>query len=217
VNVEDLLLRADADLAKALAAATEEAQAEGLPDIQVSPLQGKLLHLLVAISGARSVLEIGTLGGYSTIWLASALPEGGRVISLEVDPRHVAVARRSLDRAGLGQRVDVVPGRAVDTLPTLVEEAPFDFVFIDADKPSNPLYLQWAVRYGRPGTVIVVDNVVRQGKVLDVDSAAPDVQGTRQLLDLMAADPRLSATLLQTVGGKGYDGLAVARVVSPAP
>lgn len=196
-----------------LRAALEASAAAGLPPIQVSPVQGKLLHLLVRLHGARTALEIGTLGGYSTIWLARALPPDGRLVSLEADPRHAEVARANLARAGVADRVDVRVGRAVDTLPVLAEEgAVFDLVFVDADKPSNPDYVGWALRLTRPGSVIVVDNVVRGGAVADASSEDPNVVGTRRMLELMADEPRLSATALQTVGEKGYDGFVLAVV-----
>ncbi|ARQ68729.1 O-methyltransferase [Streptomyces marincola] len=203
-----LLLAPDPALDAALAAS----EAAGLPPINVSPSQGKLLHLLARVHGARSVLEIGTLGGYSTIWLARALPPGGRLITLEAEPRHAEVARANIDRAGLGDVVDIRVGPALDTLPALGPEGPFDLVFVDADKPNNPDYLAWAVELARPGSVIVFDNVVRGGAVLDANSTDPGVRGTRRVLELIAADPRLSATAVQTVGGKGWDGFALVLV-----
>lgn len=183
--------------------------AAGLPSIDVSPLQGQFLSLLARIAQARAILEIGTLGGYSTICLARSLPEGGRLVTLEADPHHAEVARANLAQAGLGALVELYEGRALDTLPEL-EGGPFDFIFIDADKGSNPEYLRWALRLGRPGTVIVCDNIVRQGRVTDAGSTAPDVVGTRKLLDLIGAEPRLTASALQTVGAKGWDGFVVA-------
>jgi predicted O-methyltransferase YrrM len=196
------------DAARALSAA------EGLPDIAVTPGQGRLLHLIARINGARRILEVGTLGGYSGIWLARALPAGGQLISLELDPHHAEVARANLKAAGVDDRAQVRVGRAVDSLAALAEERPepFDLVFIDADKPSNPDYLAWALRLSRPGTVIVVDNVVRGGAVIDPGSPDPNVQGVRRLADLIAAEPRLTATAIQTVGAKGYDGFILARV-----
>jgi predicted O-methyltransferase YrrM len=184
----------------------------GLPAIDVSAAQGKLLELLVRMSGARRVLEIGTLGGYSTIRLARGVTEGGRVVTLEVDPRHAAVAQANLARAGVAERVDIRVGKALETLPRLAEEGagPFDFVFVDADKRSNPDYLAWAVKLGRPGTTIVVDNVVRDGRILDETTSEADIVGTRALFDAVAADPRLSATAIQTVGSKGWDGFVLA-------
>jgi predicted O-methyltransferase YrrM len=195
---------------QALAAALADSAAAGLPPIAVSPAQGKFLRLLARIHGARTVLEIGTLGGYSTIWLAGALPADGRLVTLEVDPEHAEVARRNVARAGFEQLVDLRLGPALTTLPTLT--GPFDLVFIDADKRNNPGYVREALRLTRPGGVIVVDNVVRQGKVVDRSDASPDVIGTRATYDLLAAEPRLDATAIQTVGLKGYDGFAIAVV-----
>jgi len=190
-----------------LDAAQRAADAAGLPAISVSPAQGKFLHLLARIRGARRILEIGTLAGYSTIWLARALPPGGRVITLEFDPRHAEVARGNIAAAGLADRVEVRVGRAIDALPALQGET-FDLFFIDADKPSTTEYFQWAVKLSHPGSVIVVDNVVRDGRLVeDPDSA--DVQGMRRFLSAAAAEPRADATALQTVGVKGYDGLAL--------
>jgi len=208
----DLLLPRDERLEAALRANHEG----GLPPIDVSRLQGKFLELLVRISGARRILEIGTLGGYSTLWLAQALPEDGRIVTLEFDPHHAEVARGNLLHAGVADRVDVRVGRGIDILPTLegTPEAPFDLIFIDADKESYPEYLGWSLRLSRVGTVIVADNVVRQGKVIDPDSDDEKVQAVRRFTDLLAAEPRLSSTVLQTVGIKGYDGLAVAVVVA---
>ena len=207
----DLLAPSDEKLDGVLAA---NRQAR-LPAIGVSRLQGKFLQLLVRMTQARRILEIGTLGGYSTIWMARALPEDGRLITLEANPRHAEVARANLERAGMLGRVEIRVGRALDSLPTLAASGagPFDLIFIDADKPGNPDYLQWAMKLARPGTTIAVDNVVRQGKVVDAGSADPDIQGTRRMAELMAAEPRLSATVLQTVGAKGYDGIALAVVL----
>jgi len=205
--VDQLLVRDD--VLEAVLAANAAA---GLPGIDVSPPQGKFLHLLARIAGARKILEIGTLGGYSTIWLARALPADGIVVTLEADRRHAAVARANFARAGLAARIDLRLGPALETLPTLQSEGtgPFDLVFIDADKPNNPDYLAWAIRLGRPGTVIIGDNVVREGAILAPDSADPTVQGIRRFFDLLASEPRLSATAIQTVGGKGWDGFALA-------
>jgi predicted O-methyltransferase YrrM len=183
--------------------------AAGLPAIDVSPAEGRFLHILARMVGARRILEIGTLGGYSTIWLARALPPGGQVTTLEVDARHAEVARANLTRAGLADRVEVRVGRALDTLPSL--DGPFDMVFIDADKRSNPEYLAWALQLARPGTVIVCDNVVREGRVADA-SVNPDLDGIRRFFDMLAAEPRLTGTALQTVGVRGWDGFAVAIV-----
>jgi len=186
----------------------------GLPAINVAPNQGKLLHLLALVAGARRVLEIGTLGGYSTIWLARALPPGGRLTTLEADPAHAAVARGNLTRAGLDGRVEVRVGPALETLPLLAGEGPFDLVFVDADKPNNPAYLDWAVRLSRPGALIVVDNVVRGGAITDRASGDPSVMGTRALFDALTADRRLTATAVQTVGSKGWDGFVLAVVTA---
>ncbi|MGW4776015.1 O-methyltransferase [Streptomyces filamentosus] len=208
----DLLVPAD----EALTAALADSAAAGLPEIAVAPNQGKLLHLLAQVQGARRILEIGTLGGYSTIWLARALPDGGRLISLEYDPRHAEVARGNLARAGLADRAEVRTGPALDTLPLLEEEGagPFDLVFVDADKANNPHYVSWALKLSRPGTLIVVDNVVRGGRVAAEDPADPAITGTRAMFDLVAREPRLDATAIQTVGAKGHDGLLLARVTS---
>ncbi|MFI1651859.1 O-methyltransferase [Streptomyces avidinii] len=197
---------------EALVAAAADAEAAGLPAHQVAPNQGKLLNLLARIRGARRILEIGTLGGYSTIWLARALPADGRLVTLEVDERSADVAAANITRAGLDTVVEIRRGRAVDLLPGLAGEAPFDLVFIDADKPSNPEYLRWAIELTRPGSVIIGDNVVRDGAVIDADSSDPRVQGVRRFTELIAEHPRLTATALQTVGGKGYDGLVLALV-----
>ena len=200
----------------ALTSALERSAAAGLPPISVSAPQGKLLQILALTCGARSILEIGTLGGYSAIFLARALPPGGRLISLEVDKHHAEVAQRNLRAAGLADRVTVRVGPAIETLPLLEREGagPFDFVFIDADKPSNPQYVEWAVRLARRGAIIVLDNVVRGGKVIAAESQDANVQGVRRAMDIFATDKRLSATAIQTVGTKGYDGFAVALVVA---
>lgn len=202
---------------EALTAALKANAAAGLPAHDVSPLQGKFLRLLAGAIGAKSILEIGTLGGYSTIWLARALPPGGRLVTLEANPQHAAVAQANLERAGLSSKVEVLVGRAIDTLPQLEAKgfSPFDLIFIDADKPSNPQYLAWALRLSRPGTLIIGDNVVRDGAVVNPESTDPNVQGVRRFLDLLAAEPRLIATALQTVGSKGWDGFAIA-LVGPA-
>jgi predicted O-methyltransferase YrrM len=200
----------------ALEAALRASAAAGLPPINVSPNQGKLLQLLARVRGARTILEIGTLGGYSTIWLARALPEGGRLITLESDPRHAEVARANLARAGLNDVVELRLGPALETLPRLAAEGrgPFDLIFIDADKEGYPDYLAWSLKLSRRGSLILADNVVRKGAVVDPASADPRVQGMRRFNELLAAEPRVSATAIQTVGSKGYDGFAVALVIA---
>jgi len=201
---------------KQLDAALKANRIAGLPAIDVSPLQGKFLHVLVEMIRPKRILEIGTLGGYSTMWMARALPKSGRIVSLEFNPKHADVARKNLFNAGLLKRVDIRVGKAIDNLPKLKAEGvgPFDFIFIDADKPSNPQYLKWALKLARVGSVIVVDNVVRDGKVADAKSTDSDVRGTRKMASLMAKEPRLSASVVQNVGIKGYDGFAIAVVVS---
>ena len=208
--VGELLVRSDGALESALA----DAAAAGLPPGNVSPAQGKLLHLLARIHGARTILELGTLAGYSTIWLARALPAGGRLVTLEAEQAHADVARGNIARAGLAEVVEIRVGPALETLPGLVAEGagPFDLVFIDADKPRNPEYLPWALELSRPGTVMVADNVVRDGEIVAAESADSRVQGIRRFLELVAAEPRLTATVIQTVGAKGYDGFALAVV-----
>ncbi|UOQ88039.1 O-methyltransferase [Agromyces endophyticus] len=205
------LVADDPTLTRALA----DAAAAGLPAIEVTPLAGKLLNLLARMSGARRVLEVGTLGGYSTIWLARGIRPDGRVVTLELEPRHAEVARANFERARVSEQVEIVVGRAADSLPLIAErgDEPFDLVFIDADKESNPIYLDWAIRLGRPGTVIVVDNVVRAGEVADPDNDDSMVVGARQAVEMLASDPRVDATALQTVGAKGWDGFAIAVVV----
>lgn len=203
---------------EALTDALRDSDAAGLPHINVAPPQGKLLHLLAVIQGATRILEIGTLGGYSTIWLARALPQDGRLITLEYSERHAEVARRNLARAGLDKITEVRVGPALDSLAKLADEgdgntAPFDLVFIDADKVNNPRYVEWAVKLTRPGSLIILDNVVRGGAVTDPTSGDPSVRGTREALDLFATHPKLTATAIQTVGSKGYDGFALARVL----
>jgi predicted O-methyltransferase YrrM len=187
----------------------------GLPAIDVSPLQGKFLQVLVAMTRAKRVLEIGLLGGYSTIWMARALPRGGRIVSLEFSPKHAEVARANLRRAGMLGRVDVRVGAALDSLPVLAQErgGKFDLIFIDADKENNPQYLEWAVKLGQRGSVIVVDNIARHGKIIEARSKEADIQATRRCLEMMASNPRLSAFAMQTVGVKGLDGFALAVVV----
>jgi predicted O-methyltransferase YrrM len=207
----DLLAPSDEKLDSAITANHKA----GLPAIDVSPLLGKFLHILIQITKAKRVLEIGTLGGYSTIWMARALPRGGRIVSLEFSPRHAEIARGNLQKAGLLNRVDIRVGPALESLPKLKasDAGPFDFIFVDADKENNPKYLQWALKLSRRGTVIVIDNVVRQGGVVEAKSSAPDIVGTRRCLEMMAAEPRLSAVALQTVGVKGLDGFALALVI----
>jgi len=198
----------------ALQAALEASRAGGLPDISVSPAQGRWLQVLARANGARRILEIGTLGGFSAICLARALPPDGRLITLEVDPSHADVARGNIARAGLADVASVIVGPALETLPTVT--GPFDFIFIDADKPSYTAYLSWALRLSRPGTLIVADNVVRQGAIIDAGSDDPRVQGMRRFLQALAEDTRVTATVLQTVGSKSYDGFAVAVVTANA-
>jgi predicted O-methyltransferase YrrM len=198
----------------ALDAAIEASSKAQLPAIAVTPNQGKLLQIFARLVHARRILEIGTLGGYSTIWLARALPSDGRLITLELNAKHAEVARASLDRAGLSGKVELRLGRALDTLPTLAGEkqGPFDLIFIDADKASIPEYFTWSVKLSRPGGVIIVDNVVRKGAVIDATSEDADVQGVRRLNEMLASERRVTATTIQTVGSKGYDGLTVALV-----
>ncbi|MDQ0613517.1 putative O-methyltransferase YrrM [Microbacterium sp. W4I4] len=195
----------------ALDAALAAQQAAGMPAIEVAPVAGKLLNLLVRLAGARRVLEIGTLGGYSTIWMARAVGDQGRVVTIEAEAAHAAVARTSIDAAGVGDRVDIRVGRAADVLPTLV--GGFDVVFIDADKQSNTIYLDWAAKLGHPGTVVIVDNIGREGEIANPDSSDPMVIGTRDGLRMLGEDPRFDATALQTVGVKGWDGVAIALLV----
>jgi predicted O-methyltransferase YrrM len=199
-----------------LTSVVEANSAAGLPNIDVTSSQGKLLHVLALATKAKRVLEIGTLGGYSTIWLARALPRGGRVVTLEKEPKHAEVARANLKRAGLAKRVEIRVGTAADSLAQLQAEGvkPFDLIFIDADKPSNPVYLDWALKLAKRGTLIVVDNVVREGALADASSADAAVVGTRAMFDRMGSEPRLVATAVQTVGSKGYDGFAIGVVVS---
>jgi predicted O-methyltransferase YrrM len=208
--ISDTLVRPD----PALDAALEASVAAGLPSISVAPNQGKLLQLLARVSGAKNILEIGTLGGYSTIWLARALPSKGILITLESDPKHAEVAIANIARAGLAAQVEVRVGLALDTLPVLEADGrgPFDLIFIDADKPNIPHYLTWALRLSRPGSLIIVDNVVRDGAIIDAASEDPSVQGVRRLNDMLASERRINATTIQTVGTKGYDGLTIALV-----
>ena len=208
----DILIPPDAALDSAL----RDSDAAGLPRHNVAPNQGKLLQLFAQMQGARRILEIGTLGGYSTIWLARAVPSNGCVVTLEADPKHAEVAVKNIARANLTDVVDVRVGRAIDTLLELVQEGspPFDFIFIDADKPSNPDYLKWSLKLSRRGTVIVGDNVVRNGEVANSYSLDPKVLGVRKFCELLASNPRLSSTAIQTVGSKGYDGFAIAIVIN---
>lgn len=205
-----LLLSPDATLEATLA----DSAAAGLPAIQVAPNQGMLLHLLARVRGARSILEVGTLGGYSTTWLARALPAGGRLLSLEFSPKHAEVARANIARAGLESVVEVIVGPAAESMKRLRDEGagPFDFIFIDADKASYPEYLELSLELSAPGTVIVADNIVRGGRVLDASSGDADVQGVRRFLERLAKEPRVDATAIQTVGVKGHDGFVLARV-----
>jgi predicted O-methyltransferase YrrM len=209
--ISDALIPTDPVLEAVLKASADA----GLPPISVSAAQGKLLHLLTRIHGARRVLEIGTLGGYSTIWLARGmLPAGGKVVTLEVDPKHVRVARANFEHAGLAKMIEVREGRALDTLPQLVTEGrgPFDLIFIDADKVRIPEYFTLALQLSRRGTVIIVDNVIRKGAVIEADNTDPSVQGVRKLNEMLATEKRVSATTVQTVGAKGYDGFTLAVV-----
>jgi predicted O-methyltransferase YrrM len=197
-----------------LDAALRESAKAGLPAINVAPNQGKLLYLLALTMGAKNILEIGTLGGYSTIWLARALPGNGKLVTLEADAKHATVARSNLARAGVTDRVELILGRAIDTLPKLAHEGrgPFDLIFIDAEKPSVPDYFTWALTLSRPGSIIIVDNVVREGKVIDAASNDASVQGVRRFMEMLSKESRVTATAMQTVGVKGYDGFAIARV-----
>jgi predicted O-methyltransferase YrrM len=211
--IEQRLMPPDEALDAALAAA----EAAGLPAIEVTPTQGKLLHLLARMQDARAILELGTLGGYSTIWLARALAPGGRLVTLEADPRYAEVARASIDRAGLGEVVELRVGPALETLPQVEADGvgPFDLVFIDADKRSTPEYFEWGLRLARPGTVIVADNIVRGGAIVDPEADDAGVAGMRRFLDVAGAEPRVSVTAIQTVGAKGHDGFALALVLEP--
>ena len=203
----------------ALEGALQRQADAGLPHINVAPNQGKLLHLIARIRGARTILEIGTLGGYSTIWLARALPDDGKLITLEIDPKHAEVARDNIARAGLASKVDVRLGSAHDSLPKLVTEGagPFDLVFIDADKPSCPAYLDWALKLTKSASLIIIDNVVRSGAVTNANSDDPNISGVRKAIEMMASNPNIDATALQTVGSKGYDGFAIGLVTGASP
>jgi predicted O-methyltransferase YrrM len=199
---------------EALEAALRESAAAGLPQISVAPNQGKLLYLLARLQGARNILELGTLGGYSTIWLARALPADGRLITLEAEAKHAEVARKNIERAGMGDRVEVRVGPALEALPRLVEErrGPFDLVFIDADKPNVPDYFMWSMKLVRRGSLIIIDNVIQSGAVADAGGDNASVHGLRRMNELIAAEGRVSATTIQTVGVKGYDGLTMVLV-----
>jgi predicted O-methyltransferase YrrM len=210
--INDLFIPFDPVLDAALKASAEA----GLPPISVTPSQGKLLNLLAQTQGANKILEIGTLGGYSTIWLARALPENGHLITLENNPKHAEVARANIERAGLSKIVELRLGPALDTLPRLVDEncGPFDLIFIDADKAGYPDYFLWSMKLVSVGSLIIADNVVRRGEVANPESDDPSVKGVRRFHELIAADPRVSATVMQTVGSKGYDGFTIARVIA---
>jgi predicted O-methyltransferase YrrM len=212
--VDDYISRVLIKPDKALENALKESVAKGLPEISVTPNQGKLLELFSRLCGARKILEIGTLGGYSTIWLARAVPSDGCVVSLEVDPHHAEVARSNIDRAGLSRLVEIRVGAALDTLPSLATErkGPFDLIFIDADKPNIPEYFAWAKKLSRKGSVIIVDNVIREGAIIDDASDDPSVRGVRRLNEMLAGDSDITATTIQTVGSKGYDGFTIALV-----
>jgi predicted O-methyltransferase YrrM len=208
--VSEMLVHPD----KVLDATLEASADSGLPEIAVAPNQGKLLTLLAMSINARTILEIGTLGGYSTIWLARALPKGGRVVTLEAVPRHAEVARANFDRAGLAQMIDLRLGKALDTLPKLAAErpTPFDLIFIDADKENIPDYFTWSLKLARTGSMIIVDNVVRDGEVIDAKSSDISVRGVRRFNEMLRQETRVSATTIQTVGVKGYDGFTLALV-----
>jgi len=216
IAIDDYIAENVLDEDPALEAALAASEAAGLPPIQVAPVQGKLLMILAAAMGARRILEIGTLGGYSTIWLARGLVEGGNLITLDMNPDYAEVARSNIANAGLADRVEVRVGKALDMLPQLEAEGagPFDLVFIDADKPSTPDYFDWAVRLSRKGSLIVVDNVVREGAILAGQSENKHVKGLRDFFTRAGADPRVTATAFQTVGAKGHDGLAIVLVTA---
>jgi predicted O-methyltransferase YrrM len=213
--VDDYFVRALVPFDPALADAAKANTKAGLPAIDVTALQGKLLHLIALTQGARRILEIGTLGGYSTIWLAKALPPDGFVVSLEAEPRHAEVARKNVERAGFSGMVRIIEGKALETLPEVKTRypEPFDLVFIDADKPNTPEYFAWALKLSRPGTVIITDNVVRKGEIVDADSLDENVKGMRRLVEMLSREARVTATAVQTVGAKGYDGFLMARVI----
>lgn len=215
-DVDAFLTETLVDSDPALEEALRAQHDAGLPAIEVAPVNAKFLHLLTRIAGARRVLEIGTLGGYSTIWFARAVGAGGRVVTIEAEPANAEIARANLERAGVADRVEILVGRGTDVLPTLDGGEPFDLVFVDADKESNTAYLDWAARLGRPGTVVVLDNVVRGGEVADADTADSKVRGARRGVEMLGTDSRFDATALQTLDRKGWDGIAVAIVVDPA-
>jgi caffeoyl-CoA O-methyltransferase len=208
--ISDLFIPPD----EALTAAEQSHRLENLPPINVSPNLGKLLYLLAKLSNAKKILEVGTLAGYSTIWMARALPENGRLITLEIDPHHAEVAKKNIDRAGLSSKVDIRIGKAIDLLPQLIQEkmGPFDMIFIDADKPPYTEYFEWALKLSRPGTLIIADNVIRDGKVLDQKNNDPMVKGAQRFNKALAENRKVSATILQTIGVKEYDGMAIAIV-----
>jgi caffeoyl-CoA O-methyltransferase len=198
----------------ALVAAELSHKQEGIPHINVSPNLGKFLYLLVKLTNAKKILELGTLAGYSTIWMAKALPENGRLISLEIDPRHADIARKNISRSGLSEKTEIRVGKAIDLLPDLVKEnaGPFDMIFIDADKPPYSEYFEWSLKLSRPGTLIIADNVIRDGKVLDPNQHDPMVKGAQRFNKALAAHKGVDATILQTIGVKEYDGMAIAIV-----
>jgi predicted O-methyltransferase YrrM len=212
--VDDYLNNSLLPADRALDATLEASAAAGLPPIQVTPCQGKLLQMLAQLHGARAVLEMGTLGGYSTIWLARALPPDGQLITLEVSRQYAEVATANFARAGVAKLIELRVGPALESLPRLVEEGrgPFDLVFIDADKPSTPEYFLWALKLSRRGSLIIVDNVIRKGALVDAENAEAAVQGMRRFIQLLGAEARVTATAIQTVGSKGYDGFAIALV-----
>lgn len=208
--ISSLLAREDEVLTETIASMDNA----GLPQHSVSPNQGKFLQVLMAACRAKNVLELGTLGGYSTIWIARALPDGGKVVSIEAEPRHTAVARQNIEKAGLSGKVELRTGKALEILPLLLKEqrVPFDFIFIDADKPPYAAYFEFALQLARPGSIIVCDNVIREGKVLDQNSTDEKVKGVQKLNEMLSNHPRVTATILQTVGAKEYDGMVVAVV-----
>ena len=208
--ISDLFIKEE----ESLTAAERSHGLENIPAINVSPNLGKFLYLMARISKAGKILEVGTLAGYSTIWMAKALPENGRLISLEIDPRHASIARKNIERAGLSSKVEVRVGKAIDLLPLMVKqsEGPFDMIFIDADKPPYAEYFEWALKLSKSGTLIIADNVIRDGKVLDPNHEDPMVQGAQRFNKALAANNQVSATILQTIGVKEYDGMAIAVV-----